>query len=64
MKPDADFKKQRASRVPIHLHDKFNRLLDILEQYEIISPVNKEEQSKENTFINRVIILAKGDLKK
>ena len=46
LKPDAVFKKQRASKVPIHLHDKVNRLLDILEQYKIISPVNKEEQQK------------------
>ena len=61
LKPDAVFKKQRASKVPIHLHDKVNRLLDILEQYEIISPVNTEEQPKGNTFINPVIILAKGE---
>ena len=61
LKPDAVFKKQRASKVPIHLQDKVNRLLDILEQYEIISPVNKEEQPKGNTFINPVIILAKGE---
>ena len=40
-------KKQRASKVPIHLQDKVNRLLDILEKYEIISPVNREEQPKE-----------------
>ena len=40
LKSDAVFKKQRASKVPIHLHDKVNRLFDILEQYEIISPVN------------------------
>ena len=59
LKPDAVFKKQRASKVPIHLH-KVHRLLDILE-YEIISPVNKEEQPKGNTFINPVIILAKGE---
>ena len=38
-----------------------NRLLEILEQYNIISPVNKEEQPKGNTFINPVIILAKGE---
>ena len=61
LKPDAVFKKQRASKVPIHLHDKVNRLLDILEQYKIISPVNKEEQPKGNTFINPVIILSKGE---
>ena len=61
LKPDAVFKKQRASKVPIHLQDKVNRLLDILDQYEIISPVNKEEKPKFNTFINPVIILAKGE---
>ena len=61
LKPDAVFKKQRASKVPIHLHDKVNRLLDILEKYKIISPVNKEGQPKGNTFINPVIILAKGE---
>ena len=61
LKPNAVFKKQKASKVPIHLHDKVNRLLNILKQYEIISPVNKEEQPKGNTFINPVIILAKGE---
>ena len=61
LKPDAVFKKQKASKVAIHLHDKVNQLLDILEQYEIISPVNKEEQLKGNTFINPVIIVAKGE---
>ena len=57
LKSDALFKKQRASKVPIHLHNKVNRL----EEVEIISPVNKELQSKGNTFINPVIILAKGE---
>ena len=61
LKPDATFKKQRASKVPIPLQDKINRLLEILGQYEIISPVNKEEQQKGNTFINPVIILAKRE---
>ena len=61
LKPDSVFKKQRASQVAMHLQDKFNRLLEILEQYEIIFPVNKVEQPKGNTFINHVIILAKGE---
>ena len=61
LKPDAFFKKQRASKISIHYNDEVNRLLDILEQYEIISPVNKKEQPKRNTFINPVIILAKGE---
>ena len=32
LKPDTVFKKQRASKVPIHYNDKVNRLLDVLEQ--------------------------------
>ena len=60
-KLDKVFKKQRASKVPIHLQDKNDRLLDILEQYEIMSPVNKEKQPKGNTFINPVFIFAKGE---
>ena len=43
------------------MQDKVNRVLEILEQYEIISPVNKEKQAKGNTFIKNVIILAKGE---
>ena len=43
------------------MQDKVNRLLEILEQFEIISPVNKEEQPKGNTLINLVIFLAKRE---
>ena len=60
LRPDAVFKKQRASKLPIHLKDKVNSFLDIPEQYEIISPLNKEEQQKGYCFINLVIIFAKG----
>ena len=49
LKPDIVFKKQRASKVSIHSQDKVNRLLEILEQYEIISPVNKGEQRQKVT---------------
>ena len=38
-----------------------NRLLEILEQFEIISLVNKGRQPKRNTFIKTVIILAKDE---
>ena len=41
--------------------DKVNKLLDTSEQYEIISPVNKEEQPKGNTLINPVITPAKKE---
>ena len=61
LKLDAIIKKQRSSKISMHLQYKVNRLLDIQEQYEFYSPVNKEEQPKRNTFINPVIILAKGE---
>ena len=41
LKLDAIFEKIRASKVPTHLQDMVKRLLDILEQNEVISPVNK-----------------------
>ena len=61
LKLDAIFKNQQASKVPIHLQDKVNRILDILEKYEMYSPVIKEEQPERNTFKNPVNILAKGE---
>ena len=47
LKPDAIFKKQRASKILLHLQDKVNRLLDILEQYEIILQKIKKNNQKE-----------------
>ena len=58
---DAVFKKQRASNVPIHLQDRVNRLLDILEHYEIISLVEKKRTTKNSNFYRPVIILAKEE---
>ena len=64
LKLEAVFKKQRASKAPIHSQDKNNQLLDKLEQNQIISPLNEEEQPKGNTFRSPVIILATGKLLK
>ena len=61
MKTDAIFKKQRISKVPIHFRERIQKLLDVLKKYEIIAPVNKEQQSTGNTFTNPVIILRKGE---
>ena len=43
-------KKICRSKVPIHLQDTVNRLLDILEKYETISPLKTEQQPKGNFF--------------
>ena len=61
MKKDAIFKKQQISKVPIHLRERIQKLLDILKKYDIIAPVNKEQLSTGNTFTNPVIILRKGE---
>ena len=61
MKRDAIFKKQRISKVPIHLRERIQKLLDVLKKYDIIAPVNKEQLSTGNTFTNPVIIQRKGE---
>ena len=61
LKPDAVLKKQLANKIPFHLQDKINSLLDILEQYKIISQVIKKKIKRKNTFLNPVIILAKEE---
>ena len=58
LKPKAVFKKQRASKFPLPLQDKVNKLADVLEQNKIISTVNKEQQPKENAIIKLVTVLA------
>ena len=61
IKKDAIFKKQRISKVPIHLRERIQKLLDVLKKCDIIAPVNKEQLSTGNTFTNPVIILRKGE---
>ena len=61
IKKGAIFKKQRISKVPIHLRERIQKLLDVLKKYDIIEPVNKKQLSTGNTFTNPVIILRKGE---
>ena len=61
LKPNAVLKRQRASKVPSPLQEKVNRLINVLEHYEIKSPAKKQEKPKEKNFINTVNILAKGE---
>ena len=61
MKKDAFFKKQRISKVPIHLRERIQKLHDVLKKYDIIATVNKDQLSTGNTFTNPVIILRKRE---
>ena len=47
LKPDAVLKKTTSE---LSTNSQVNRFSDILEQYEIVSPVNKEEKPKQNTL--------------
>ena len=41
MKKDEIFKKQRISKVPIHLRERIQKLLDIFKKYDIFAPLTK-----------------------
>ena len=53
LKLDSIFKKLRASKVSIQLQDKVKRLLDILEQYEIISPIRRRTTKRKHNHKSR-----------
>ena len=61
LKATAIFEKQRAIRIPLHLQDRVQHLLDILTHFDIIAPVNTVSLTTRNTFIKPVIILKKGE---
>ena len=42
-KKDAIFKKQRISKVPMHLKERNQKPLDVLKKYDIFAPVNREQ---------------------
>ena len=46
---------QFSRKVPIHLQVKVSRLIDKLEQNEIISLLNRKEQPKGNTLENFIL---------
>ena len=60
LKKDATFKKQRPSKIAIHLRDKLERLMDELIQAGIIRELN-ENDDMNSCFVNPVIILPKKD---
>ena len=60
LKKDATFKEQRPSKIPIHLRDKLERLMDELIQAGIIRELN-ENDDMNSWFVNPVIILPKKD---
>ena len=60
LKKDCEFKKQRPSKVPLHLRDKLEALMDELIQAGIIRELN-EHNDLNSWFVNPIIILPKND---
>ena len=60
LKKDCEFKKQRPSKVPLHLRDKLEALMDELIPARIILELN-EHDDLNSWFVNRNIILPKND---
>ena len=60
LKKKATFEKQRPSKIPIHLRDKLEKLMDELIQAGIIRELN-ENDDMNSWFVTPVIILPKKD---
>ena len=60
LKKDATFKKQQLSKIPVHLKDKLDKLMDELIQAGIVRELN-EKDVMNSWFVNPVIILPKKD---
>ena len=60
LKKDCEFKKQRSSKVPLHLRDKLEASMDELIQAGIIRELN-EHDDLNSWFVNPIIILPKND---
>ena len=60
LKKDCEFKKQRPSKVPLHLRDKLEALMDELIQAGTKRELN-EHDDLNSWFVNPIIILPKND---
>ena len=58
LKKDATFKKQQFSKIPVHLRDKLDELMDELIQAGLVRGL-KEKDDMNSWFVNPVIILVK-----
>ena len=59
-KKDCEFKKQRPSKVPLHLRDKLETSMDELIQAGITRELTEHDDLK-SWFVNPIIVLPKND---
>ena len=60
LKPNVELKRQRASKVPLHLKDKLEKLLTQLKDVDISREMGDDDEMG-SLFVNPIIILPKND---
>ena len=60
LKPNAELKRQRASKVPLHLRDKLEKLLTQLKEADIIQEMG-DIDGMGSPFVNPIILMPKND---
>ena len=60
LKPNAEFKRQRASKVPLHLKAKLEKLLTQFKDADII-PETGDDDEMGSLFVNPIILMPKND---
>ena len=63
LKPNVELKRQRASKVPLHLKDKLEKLLTQLKDADIIREKGGDDEMG-SLFVNPIILMPKNDLVK
>ena len=60
LKPNVELKRQRASKVPLHLKDKLEKLLTQLKDADIIREMGDDDEMG-SLFVNPLILMPKND---
>ena len=60
LKPNVELKRQRASKVPLHLKDKLEKLLTQLKDADINREMGDDDEM-ESLFVNPIILMPKND---
>ena len=60
LKPKVELKRQRASKVPLHLKDKLEKLLTQLKDADIIREMGDDDEMG-SLFVNPIILMPKND---
>ena len=60
LKPNVELKRQRANKVPLHLKDKFEKLLTQLKDADFIREMGDDDEMG-SLFVNPIILMPKND---